>query len=988
MINDKMSSASRVFSLIKNSQNSSPIRYNDNENNPHFQNNKDKEERGEFLKKLIQNEEDDEIENSQNNNYNIYSNPKKLYLNEKNESYRNSIRKDSEQLNNKYSNSKNNTNLDKENSLDKNNDNDNSEESKRPKNKKKLSIKKRNTRTVLIKNKSAKMSFLKKMNNLDKLKNTILSKYSIGNITDDKDTGINENNIISNLNKSKEKLINDEIAKVGISENFKYIDNNNFIHKNSTKIENKRNDNLEQLKMGDVVILINLYTDGMNAPKKEEDIIFNEGIVYPEIIVSKQIFCLPLNKLNDSHRCKSIFKRSLFRIEAPQNNLLQNQIESLNNSYKKTNNNKNLSGTNEQVNLNLLSRKSIDEKKYNESEIILNHNKKILYGTIIQLRNIFTNELLTIDLDYHSKQIGCLDVVLNPLGGENSQFILAPSNCLYNFGEPIFYNDPFIIIPSCLEINHFIHVKNSEDVKGIGFELNVSRKKSIFKLLLYEAAELNRKSSIKNEIKSTMVVKLFNTELNGFLSASIYNIDKILPKLKINQKMDSSPLIDEYKSDTNNDNSSEENEEEDNSDNSRNIKIIKSKNKKNIIYNNFIIKKGKKDNSLNNSNNSEKSDFNKETYFKIILDSNDEIPDNCLIYWEIQYEKPFEGKVINSEYPIRFRHIASGLYLAYDNDKREIFLSQQLNDNSIFYIYNEEKEKNNKKLPIINEDQIYLRAKNTNMFLKAYENKDKNIPINNLTLSKDNKIKHENFVFKIQLYNNSLIQINYNSNLIINHLINLYEQINVWGIKETKGPDLTKVFIYDYYTALQGEINFKKMVNFYRDILLYIKNGSIKASNNINIFINFQNYHTDQGLLFFLLNFILLFDSKTLYNREGKNGFLNIKDKAYPDNIAKKHIGDVIELTFSLIKILIKNNSHSSKNIFNCLYLFDELLKNHHLETIEIFVICLKNTYTNSLNINNNLYNSYFSQEFVSPNESYINYQKFHVLTSTQHWIK
>ena len=986
MLNDKKSSASRVFSLIKNEQSSSPIKLIDNQNITNFQINKDKKERGEFLKKLIQNEEEEEIQENSKNNYNVYSNPKTLFLNDKNDSYRNSIIQGSEKLINRYSNSKinseeKNINLEKDEEFSDNNINNSEESNKGHKHKKKLSIKsskKRNTHTLLIRNKSSKMALIKKMNNLDKLKNSIFSKLSIGNITyDDKEAEKNINNIFNNLDQNNEKVIIKETEKE-IDNNIKNM-NNNVAKSDAIKFtENKKTDKMEQLKIGDIVILINLFLNELNASNNKIDNLFNEGIVYPEIIVSKQLFCLPLSKLNDSHRCKSIFKRSLFRIETPQNYSYQHQFESLNNSYIKNNDNKNSLGSKELACLKLLSEKAMEEKKYNDSEFLLNYNRKILYGTIIQLRNIFTDELLTVDLDCLSKEIGCSDVVLNQIGGESSQFIFAPSNCLHNYGKPIFYNEPFIIIPSCLENNHFIHVKNKEDVKGNGFELNISRNKSIFKLLLFETAELSRKSSIKNEIKSTMVVKLYNTELKGFLSASIYNIDKVLPKLKANQKIKNYQLIEDNKSDSNK--YSEENEDEENSEDYK--KSMKTKIKNNIIYDNYLIKKGKKEITLNNSNICEKNDF-KESYYKIILERNNEIPDNCLIYWEIQYEKPFEGKIINSESPIRFRNISSGLYLAYDHDKKEIFLSQKLNDNSIFYIYNEELEKNNKKFPIISEDQIYLRAKNTNMFLKAYENKDKNRC--DLNLSKDNKIHHESFVFKIELQNNSLIQMNYNSNLIINHLINLYEQINVWGIKETKGPDFTKVLIYDYYTALQGEINFKKMINFYRAILIYIKNESIKAINNINIFINFQNYLSDQGLLFLLINFILLLDSKTLYNKEGKNGYVNIKEKAYPENIARRHIGDVIELSFSLLKTLIIHNSHSSKNIFNYLYLFDELLKYHLLETIEIFVICLKNTVSDSLNVSNYLN---YSQEIISPNEANINIQKFNILTSTKYWIK
>ena len=274
------------------------------------------------------------------------------------------------------------------------------------------------------------------------------------------------------------------------------------------------------------------------------------------------------------------------------------------------------------------------------------------------------------------------------------------------------------------------------------------------------------------------------------------------------------------------------------------------------------------------------------------------------------------------------------------------------------------------------------------MYIKICKNK-KDDKIYDISLDQEDKMKHELFTFKIILQNNYLIQINYDVSLIINHLINLYEQINYWGIKEAEGVDLTKILIYDYYTASQGELNFKKMVDFYRSILIFIKNESQKAKNDINVFINFQNYHIDQGLIFFLLNFILLFDSKILDSQDERGwggGRGDGKEKASPENIARKHIGDVIELSFDVIKMLIKNNKHASKNIFNYLFLFDELLNNHLLETIDIFVIFLKNTFSQNLNLNQS--NFLFSNNYVSPNEENENMEKYGIITSTQYWIK
>ena len=175
------------------------------------------------------------------------------------------------------------------------------------------------------------------------------------------------------------------------------------------------------------------------------------------------------------------------------------------------------------------------------------------------------------------------------------------------------------------------------------------------------------------------------------------------------------------------------------------------------------------------------------------------------------------------------------------------------------------------------------------------------------------------------------------------------------------------------------------MVDFYRTLLIFVKNESEKIINNIKIFINYQNYYSDQGFLFFLLNFILLYDSKSIGNRDDKRGYLDNKEKVRPEKIARKYIGDIIELSFNLLKIMIKNNEHSSKNLLNFVYLFEELLINHQIDTIEILLICLKNSFSNNLFATNNLIDF---NDLISSAEFNENIQKFNILTSIQYWSK
>ena len=167
-----------------------------------------------------------------------------------------------------------------------------------------------------------------------------MTKYSINNITNEekefrKIMGNTFKTLTSkNLNTNNIDYKNDDIISDDNKLNLK--NNINTLIQNAIKnLENIKIENLEQLKIGDIVILINIFTNDLNDKNKEEETLFNDGIVYPEIIVSKQLFCLPLSKINDNHRSKSLFKRSLFRIETPQNFFQQNQFEKLKNSYKK-----------------------------------------------------------------------------------------------------------------------------------------------------------------------------------------------------------------------------------------------------------------------------------------------------------------------------------------------------------------------------------------------------------------------------------------------------------------------------------------------------------------------------------------------------------------------------------------------------------------------------------------------------------------------------
>ena len=97
----------------------------------------------------------------------------------------------------------------------------------------------------------------------------------------------------------------------------------------------------------------------------------------------------------------------------------------------------------------------------------------------------------------------------------------------------------------------------------------------------------------------------------------------------------------------------------------------------------------KTENNLNDSFGSQISvNINKLNYYQISFDYSSPEIDDCNYYWEIQFEKPYEGKTITCGCPIRLCHIASGLYLSFNEESNEISLNNKLDDqNSFLYFF-------------------------------------------------------------------------------------------------------------------------------------------------------------------------------------------------------------------------------------------------------------------------------------------------------------
>ena len=741
--------------------------------------------------------------------------------------------------------------------------------------------------------------------------------------------------------------------------------NNNDIKNMKNQItKNKMSIKYSNLvRIGDVVLMRYNYKSKDNSET-------NEGILYPEKVISKQIFCIPMNKIEELGGGKSIFKRSLFRIENPQSCIFQYQYENAKKMLKDKKNDKLL--TKEEESVKELCLLANEEKKGNESEFQLNYNNEVAYGQMIQFRNVFTNELLVVDMANISKEIGCLDVVLNPLGGQTAWFKLIPSHKIRNQGECISYLDDFYILPTGLETESFMHVNHNDEINNSGMEINISSRKSIFKLSLFESAEDIKKAKAKNVIKSTSVIKLYNQDYEGYLRATYKTGTSLLQKLITDKKFQIDNK-DNYNNTSQNEDYSYNEHQEDNEE----VLIVNN----NTNVNNSTTNIKNNTTTINNQNQTEINNHSYEeadidyidneegfaslavkraSYYSVSLNVKATANQDCNSYWEIQYEKPYEGKVISFGCPIRLRHIPSGFYLSFNADSNEIGLTQSLDEQSVFYIYSDSMDNNMNESVILNHSQVYFFARNTDSYLKVNDQKC-NDDQYGMILSKEDKMEYAKMIFKVEMQNDSLVKINYNIALTIHHLRNLYDEINYWGIRIIEGDEIKKGYVYDYFVALDGEGKFAEMINVYKNILNNLKELSIINKPESIHFKQFQNFHTDQGIISILLKFIMLLDSKSLIINSRQNeekGLLNEgKERASPEKIAKKYTPSAISLTFEVIMILINDNSHSSQSIYSSINMISKLFMYHKLEIIQILIICLQNTNkknTDSLLIMNN----------------------------------
>lgn len=643
----------------------------------------------------------------------------------------------------------------------------------------------------------------------------------------------------------------------------------NFLSKKS------KEDNKEKLlRIGDIVII--RYND-----KLPNSNINFESIVTPEFMISKSIFCNLINTNNK--KGNSIYKQALFKLENNQTYTKQNQLEF---AKKEILNERDSNTIDNLVKIEELSKRALDEIKGNQSEFDLNFTNEITYGQIIQFRNIFTNELLTVENNIISKEIGCLDVSLSKLGGPNSWFFLKPYDKIRKEGDVVSYSDSFLIKSCATKTDFYLNVyidDIKENESNSQFQVNLSGKFKIFSMFLFESAKDYKKNLIDGCIKNADHIRIFNSLNNSYLVVTKENIKYMLPSLY-----------------------------------------------------SFNPDDGKNENEIGDSEL-------KKNNFKIYFEKDIFYQERASSYWEIQYHEPEKGLNLKYKMPIRLRNISTGYYLGFYPDSSEIFLTKNASgDDTLFLLYSDNKDNNFEEADLLFNSQVNLLPYNTRtkMYLSIDVTKTYGTRLG-LYLSSD-PYNYCNMVFKIEDTNHIYSKFTYNIFLCTEHLIELYKNFNEYGmIVNQKSNQGLK---YDFKKS-KDDINYLKgYFVLYEKILHSIQLEAIDNKPGSVNYKKLQEFYSEQGILTLLLLFIRLFDLKSNLSIK-KEHIYSVKIEETPFFIFSQFSKQAIRNTFEIIIIMIENNSYACKMMYNDLMeMFTLLSTSHNLYLLKIIYHCFQST--------------------------------------------
>lgn len=181
---------------------------------------------------------------------------------------------------------------------------------------------------------------------------------------------------------------------------------------------------------------------------------------------------------------------------------------------------------------NKLTQCEIEEKHYQET-LKSKMGTPIYYGQNILLKHIFSGSYVTLHSNKLSKQVGSVRIGLQDLDTECSIMKVMPSSRLKKIGDTVGYADS-IVISNTKEDHYYLHVSEYLNIHDKGLEINGSETRTEWKPKLYVSdkkdSSLFSKSSV---VSSGVVLSIFNSHVNGYLSASPKDIQSISRQCKM-----------------------------------------------------------------------------------------------------------------------------------------------------------------------------------------------------------------------------------------------------------------------------------------------------------------------------------------------------------------------------------------------------------------------------------------------------------------------
>lgn len=445
------------------------------------------------------------------------------------------------------------------------------------------------------------------------------------------------------------------------------------------------------------------------------------------------------------------------------------------------------------------------------------HGDKVSYGTVVQLKHVFSGNYLTVSDRELSLEYGCSQMLLDHLT-ENCWFTIEDSY----FGEQshdneINYSDYFYIKAQSKQATAYLHAfkKPNDDYKNEQGDdrtlgLNAGLVKSLFKAKLFISYSESAKE--KKHIQSGDVIRLRHMEADSYLTTSPVEVEHLLPsfadflKGQI-RRMHFGTQIERPKGGIDRQELTDQEKQELNMDqdfkpimvDSTYVKFLKSK----ILESVYI-----------------------EQQESRVMFSN-----SC---WEIQRLNPLQGGNMQLNELVRLRHVSTGKFLAVGEDMQSLVLKNSSNFLSCLFVV--KSDLSGKKDPVhkvenpekVAGDETHLhsgqrliiqsfvdgnylqlqdsvqeaslsrfsyRPKHINdSFKNNYDKRDSQLKLINHSYQAKDRVK---MVFYIEEVSKEDAINSYNSTGVFDELLEFYSFLNVWAVSAVEQEDTTEKYYYN-----------------------------------------------------------------------------------------------------------------------------------------------------------------------------------------------